>query len=927
MLLRGSYLAYKRETSRLVYLLVTASNAVLSVKNFKVRLNTTGKIDSSGFVPAAELIAKHMKSIPCEILRLLKSVIELRISHYAEFQRLVSTNPNFEMEESNKSHKHFIDVLSRTFQILGGEDGLKKEKKAEVKADKKELSNEDFQATFSNLFEHLDLQSVQDSDEESDDTSLCCGDGEISRTDCAKKALLSKRAKADRNGKNKRNGKNSRGKPSSKNKKKSPGKVPLEQYGIMDDDHHVAAEHFLVASSILEQCIDLRLQSQKRWWSVAYSDFHPLTALSTSAQSIAMIQRAHKTISLDFPGSHSYKSLINTYTRGGMENLQPTTTIRVYRDRDSDECCVSMQETAVSREPMRELLMEHAYNNLVEFLEDYGMTPSGAPTKSMQAEISQWDPEYDLEAATDDQRLEWRRLYTINWLYGLAGYYLSTKQEVDEEGTRASLKTGRKISTPWADSYTFFGLGDFARSIISLARKTSRSQVQDCIPPHLVFQVQCIVDSFTASRGWEVEVSGHILKAPPVKEGLPEKCGMIGWFNRVTCANECGHHQGLSQAIQSLSKLYASSETRHCAFGRDSLELVWKSWWEHHHTIIELRNGEAPGPRVNGRVGRLDEYGLFSFSPFLCSFAMLQTIELFYRYAMFVWDSTPEIILILHLHNMLSRTGALKEPVELMDKVTSWFSRDLFGETRPTSNFRQAFLDRKGALRFTSLSLLQPFLIGMPSYKQFHMSERFFKTRSSFLVFHEAGWEADAVSPLRVSNLSRSSWLRIAIKALKNRSPFDSRKHFTKIPKSGHDIDLPHFDPTSEHIPETMVLDQSNYSLERDICACCQAPLSGVNFLAVTHRLLSMWIAIEEKLKHSGHVPSDGVDRTASSSRRSPIESVLLTALQGDDDELNQLMAEVFDENRGGSISSVAYFTGSAGPEEDDAGEEDAGSV
>lgn len=912
-----------------MYLLVTASNAVLSVKKFKVRPNTTGKIDSSGFVPAAELIAKHMKSIPGEILRVLKSVIELRISHYAEFQRRVSTNPNFEMEESNKSHKHFIDVLSRTFHILGGEDGLKKEKKAEVKAevkaDKKELSNEDFQASFSNLFEHLDLQSVEGSDEESDDTSLCCGDGEISR------ALLSKRAKADRNGKNKRNGKSSRGngkwKSSSKNKKKSPGKMPLEQYGIMDDDHHVAAEHFLVASSILEQCIDLRLQSQKRWWLVAYTAFQPLTALSTSAQSIAMIQRAHKTMSLEFPGSHSYKSLINAYTRGGMENLQPTTTIRVYRKRGSDECCVSMQETAVSREPMRELLMEHAYNNLVEFLEDYEMTPSGAPTKSMQAEISQWDPEYDLEAATDDQRLEWRRLYTINWLYGLAGYYLSTKQGVEDEGTRASLQTGRKISTPWADDYTFFGLGDFARSIISLARKASRCQVQDCIPPHLVFQVQCIVDSFTASRGWTVEVSGHILKAPPVEDGLPEKCGVIGWFERVTCGHECRHHQGLTQALDSLVELYASSETRHGAFGRDSLALVCTSWWQHHRAIIKLRNGEAPGPRANAKIGRLDEHGLFSFSPFLCSSAMLQTIELFYRYAMFVWDSTPEVILILHLHNMLCQTGALKEPVELMDKVTSWFSHDLFGETRPTSNFRQAFLDRKGALRFTSLSLLQPFLISTPSYKQFHMSERFFKTRSSFLVFHEAGWESDAVSPLRVSNLSKPSCLRLAIKALKNRSPFDSRRHFTRIPKSGHNIDIPHFDPTSEHIPETMVLDQSNYSLERDLCTCCQAPLSGVNFLAVTHRLLSMWIAIEKKLKHSGHVHSDGVDRTASSSCRSPVESVVLTALQGDNDELNRLMADVFDENRGGGICSVAYFTGSGGPKQDDAGEEDAGSV
>ncbi|KAG5928170.1 hypothetical protein E4U42_001175 [Claviceps africana] len=910
MLLRGSYLAYKRETSKLVFLLVTASNAILSVRKAKARLNTSGKLDSAGFVPLAELIGKHMRRVPREILRLLKSVIELRTSHYAEFQRRVSANPSFEMEESNRSHKHFIDVLSRAFEILGGERGLARgedeDEKAGAKTDDAQVSNEECQAFCSNVFACLDLEHVDGSEEEEEAEDVSgCDAGEAASQSCRARKALPKAAKN-------KNGKCSRGRKSSnkKHKRQSPLRtLSIDQYGISDDHHHVAAEYFLAVSSFLEQSIDLRSMCQSSWYRVAYSDEQPLDAIAMSEQSIAVLQKSHTTISSEFPGSHSYMSLINAYTKGGIHHLQPNTTIRINLQPKDGACCVSMKEIVVSRESMRELLMEHAYNNLVEFLSDYRKTSSGGPTKHMRAEISLWDPKYDLEAATADERLRWRRVYTINWLYGLVGYYLLTKGQIGNLSTNMKSRNcpNRKAAMAWAEDYSFFGLGEFARSVLSLARKPAGSQIESLISPCLVFQLQCIVDSFTVSRGWTVGLHRHILEAPPAEDGPPCNQGAMGWFTRLTCANECHNHQGLSRSREWLGELHSSAQTRRGSFCKDTLDEVWRHWGFHHRFIIDIRNETAPDFRANGTDGRLDEHGLFYLSPFLCGFATLQTIELFYRYAMLIWDTNPEIILMLHLHNMLHQTGVLKEAVELMAKLTSAFMADLFGEKAPTSDFYQAFMNRKGASRFTTYSLLKPLLIGTPSFKQFYMSERFFKTRSSFLVFHEAGWDTAAVSSLRISSLNEQASLRNMISHLKDRSSFNSRKRLAKLATPGHSINLPHFHADSKDIHESQVFTMTGYALGRDLCVCCPAPLSGINFLAVTAKLLSIWIAIEERLKLSGHVHADRVDPAISTWDGGSVESVVVSALQGDDGGLHKVLAEVFEETSA-NIQSVSYF-------------------
>lgn len=69
--------------------------------------------------------------------------------------------------------------------------------------------------------------------------------------------------------------------------------------------------------------------------------------------------------------------------------------------------------------------MAHAYEDLLDFVVDFQHTRSGKPTKSMMAQIRDWDPKFNVRTATKEQRIKWRRSYTINWLYDLVNLFSS----------------------------------------------------------------------------------------------------------------------------------------------------------------------------------------------------------------------------------------------------------------------------------------------------------------------------------------------------------------------------------------------------------------------------------------------------------------------------------------------------------------------
>jgi hypothetical protein len=102
----------------------------------------------------------------------------------------------------------------------------------------------------------------------------------------------------------------------------------------------------------------------------------------------------------------------------------------------------------------------------------------------MQAQLDNWDPMFDLSRATNDERLRWRRSYTINWLYDLVNVFSSIVVQ------RNTMKGEKHVYE-----------NEFAGDITYLAMQKQHVDVRQKILPHHVFQLQCIVDSLTASRG------------------------------------------------------------------------------------------------------------------------------------------------------------------------------------------------------------------------------------------------------------------------------------------------------------------------------------------------------------------------------------------------------------------------------------------
>ena len=89
MATRNSYLAYKQDTSRIIYWIVGTSNAI--IRNLRARrlpidddLDVPSEINASCAVTTTDLVAlstfisRHVTTTPPAILRLFQSVIDAR---------------------------------------------------------------------------------------------------------------------------------------------------------------------------------------------------------------------------------------------------------------------------------------------------------------------------------------------------------------------------------------------------------------------------------------------------------------------------------------------------------------------------------------------------------------------------------------------------------------------------------------------------------------------------------------------------------------------------------------------------------------------------------------------------------------------------------------------------------------------------------
>lgn len=622
-----TYQEYKRYTSQLLQWLTNKSNSIVlnHRKESAVSVNCTGRVHTDDLVPMARLVARYV-TVPARIYRILFATIELRTARYREFKRLERTCPW--LAGSNDTHYHFIEVLQSMFGALGGPAWQERQQASEP-------------SDIVNRFNGLHVESGESGDESAGPAPA-----------------------PQRNGRRKRNG---RKKP--KPKKTAPA-LPLESYQIVQDDESLTTDYLIAAYELVQEFRVLRKFVQQQWRAVAYDDLNSAVAGALSHMVISGIRESELEIWLDFPdGYGTFESVIRSVTCGDMERAHS-----MFGDTDKDD--------------FKDYTMYYTYQDLLAFLKDFRENRNGKPTKRMAKVLRDWDPYMNLQIASKEQRLAWRRQYTMLWLYDLVNVYIRGRTtkcptcDRREESPDAPKEDGNwKDAGMWRRLY---GMNEFAGFVSWLAMQRPGTDVSKSIQPHHVFELQCVVDSWCTARGWApTEEAGKQLERPP-KEFHPERD--LDQF--LGMPNEPGSFQhGAELAADAVGK------ERHSLAHSIFLSLTERM----RNDFILCLGFVLVDERLAFASQFTHDNGLWSYSPYLCGVGLSEALELAQKLGLSMLESAPEVMMLVHLYNEVVQKGYMaRKPNHFCERLmrllppTSFFVDGVL----PTKNYAEALFQQ-----------------------------------------------------------------------------------------------------------------------------------------------------------------------------------------------------------------------------------------
>lgn len=493
-----------------------------------------------------------------------------------------------------------------------------------------------------------------------------------------------------------------------------------------------------------------------------------------------MVKNTESQIFVDFPGHDSFNTVMQTLTRGDPDKSQGMFHFQIGSRGPNGE----MGPTRTADLDVREEFFLHAYQDLFDFIVDFQKTHSGKPTKAMLKSLQNWDPKFNLQRATKEERLSWRRAFTINWLYDLINVFSSIvvqrrtlkKQNIDLETVDWS-KNG-----PWHVHRRLYGLNEFAGDITHLVMQKPMhgTNVQSKILPHHVFQLQCIVDSLTVSRGWTIStMMGHVL-APPAPRFRPRRD--VDLFMDREAKRSLP--RGLCQSVDLLNMVFDKDAMIHgdpnknasCKEMLSAIQLDMINWLGESKYMHGLDT--IPGSRFSNT----DSNDLWEYSPFLCGAGLSEALDQMCSMGLHIWDTVPEVMCIIHLHNMVLQKGLLKRAVGLWATLEHFFQDAFFRDGKlPTSNFVAAFedlipkptshrtmLQSRAQRQGTAKTATEVADFVDPSLN------RFFKSGSLLRVLHKAEWDLDRIPDEDIPFPTMLGFIRIA-ETKKTRDPITGK--------------------------------------------------------------------------------------------------------------------------------------------------------
>ncbi|KAL6886865.1 hypothetical protein GGI43DRAFT_388484 [Trichoderma evansii] len=829
----------------------------------------------------ATTISKHATRVPGAIYRKLQSVISARTAVYEVFQQLavLSPRPDPEIEESNATHKYFIDALQEVFEVLGGPAWAREQysqsksqtdrayggKEAEFNA---ELDADVQKANFSNKFAALGLgiSTHGGSDTAAVDSS---GDEESEVERKLTAAGHQRRQIRPGRGRKKKGGKRAKkSKQAVETSRLTLDQVPLESYRIIEDADGITTDYLLAVYALFEESCDLRLYMSGVWHEVAYEGLNSAVAATLANIATATVKRAESAIMVEFPGHESYERVMQTITRGNIEKAQGNFTMSLYRTWGVDGRAEKMEEANLD---VKEQFLIYAYQDLVDFVVDFQATRS-----------DKWNPTFDLQHATKEQRYRWRRSYTINWLYDLVNVYSSivVQRNTMKGEHHVYEKVDWAADGEWSVHVRLFGINEFAGIVTSLAMQKPGTDVKKLISPSLVFQLQCIVDSLMVSRGWSISTfKGHVLE-PPIRGFRPRRDVDL-FLDRENKRFGKGYLQGtdvLKQLLEQDSMLNGSP-SRH----RTQVDVLEGLIWDFRDWLGESKYMYGLNTLPPSRFSDSNPNGLWEYSPLLCV-----------------------------------QKKYLDRPIGLFASLESTFPAAFFADGRPpTSNFPQAlssqisktnthFAQRQRAMHKRTANTIRE-MVDVAA-------NRFFRTKSNLLLHCESGWNPDRIPD---EDLGKQTLLFNFRSQHLDVEPSRQNTGKTESPNADeprplylkYDIGPPlpalSSPPRPGNLSRRDMLELIRCDIYSDICG--PFPYSSLNYSWVTARIMMLFMMFEDELKRLNNPSYHEIYVT--NSGRNPEKRVLLavTALSESDEECLRTVARVMEEQRMGWMDHIYW--------------------
>ncbi|KAK2065377.1 hypothetical protein LY76DRAFT_611550 [Colletotrichum caudatum] len=833
MATRNNYLSYKRDTRCLLYWVIHASNFVIMTNRktdhcwkSPVSFNTSGTVTVDEFAAMTRLIGEEMSSVPFMVLGLLRSVILARTAHWDGFQQYTEGDP--QVEKSFASDRIFTIVLYKAFEVF---EALCADRQgaSQESGNESQVPDAIEEMILASDFSFRDIRTSNDTESENESS-----DDVFTTQKCVKK-----RSKTGKKGK-KKNKKNNaktavRGAPGDV----TLAKVPLNDYRFLRTDGEQMTEYAMAICSYFRECYNLRAYLQGIWREVAYDGLNIVVAGALVQLAIGMIKKTESVVFADFPGRISFETLEKTITLGNVQKAEDEFGA-VMHLLISDDQSHGSDNASID---LREYIMSYTYRDLVDFVVDYQQKP------------------------TREKRIIWRRAYTIKWLYDLVNAYTYPTGK-GADGEHQDLENiNWSPGSHYVRIKAVTGLEDFAAIIASLAMKKPGTYVPERILPHQVFVVQCVVDAFTVSRGWSVNMlKGDVFMNPSQSFNPTREIELF--LDR----EDERHNTGCTSAIQLLNE---ALETDEAIREQPGYHIVWLTSMEalqriltclgrstHLHEEFTFPESAFPETHANG---------LWDLSPFLCAVGLMDSVDLAFRYSMGILDSLNMISAMFHLHNMLVKAGYLTTPNRLYHSVQDLFTDCIFNKGKvPTYNFGRCLQRqvndvwgpgkqyRKGA------RCIEAFKNGVGFHAAMNTSLNLsFKKKSNLLLYRDANWDIESIPDGDIEPRSSLAMLRISQtkQIIDSQTGRKTLEETDLIRRAKAELKVDNDELLSMASAQTGVKsagqggprltgEQLLRLVKKDIYndVCGDSPSSGINYLAVAATVLSHCARMESEL-------------------------------------------------------------------------------